>query len=103
MHRPTLILRRFGTMSFGLGYFEGSTWVDHTTLLGRGRELRIAGAATAAERRAVHTMLECCDAPAVYAERLDAVALTDDRGPAVMGYRSGDADVDAVAGRTSAR
>ena len=30
MHRPTLTLRRFGPMSFGLGYYENGTWVDHS-------------------------------------------------------------------------
>ena len=30
MHRPTLTLRRFGPMSFGLGYFEDGAWVDHS-------------------------------------------------------------------------
>ena len=29
MHRPTLTLRRFGPMSFGLGYYENGIWVDH--------------------------------------------------------------------------
>ena len=31
MHRRTLTLRRFGPMSFGLGYFEDGVWVDHST------------------------------------------------------------------------
>jgi hypothetical protein len=30
MHRSTLTLRRFGPMSFGLGYFENGVWVDHS-------------------------------------------------------------------------
>ena len=29
MHRRTLTLRRFGPLSFGLGYFEDGRWVDH--------------------------------------------------------------------------
>ncbi|HYI66813.1 MAG TPA: hypothetical protein VEW95_07825 [Candidatus Limnocylindrales bacterium] len=29
MHRPKLILRRHGAMTFGLGYFEDGVWVDH--------------------------------------------------------------------------
>jgi len=29
MHRSTLTLRRFGPMSFGLGYYENGIWVDH--------------------------------------------------------------------------
>ena len=30
MHRSTLTLRRFGPMTFGLGYYENGTWVDHS-------------------------------------------------------------------------
>ena len=30
MHRRTLTLRRFGPLSFGLGYFEDGVWVDHS-------------------------------------------------------------------------
>jgi hypothetical protein len=30
MHRSTLTLRRFGPMSFGLGYYENGIWVDHS-------------------------------------------------------------------------
>ena len=29
MHRRTLTLRRFGPLSYGLGYFEDGKWVDH--------------------------------------------------------------------------
>jgi hypothetical protein len=29
MHRRSLVLRRFGAMSFGLGYYEDGVWVDH--------------------------------------------------------------------------
>ena len=29
MDRRKLILRRFGPMTFGLGYYDGGTWVDH--------------------------------------------------------------------------
>ena len=36
MHRPTLTLRRFGAMSFGLGYFEDGIWVDHSNPEGPG-------------------------------------------------------------------
>ena len=104
MHRPTLILRRFGAVSIGLGYFEEGAWIDHTTLPGRGRELEIAGTATEADRRAVHAMLDCCEATGAHAEdRLEVMTLASDRLAAGMGYGAGDADVDAVAGRTSAR
>ena len=29
MDRRKLILRRFGPMTFGLGYFDDGTWIDH--------------------------------------------------------------------------
>ncbi len=29
MHRRTLIIRRFGILDFGIGYYEDGTWVDH--------------------------------------------------------------------------
>ncbi|HJP71452.1 MAG TPA: hypothetical protein VJ975_07015 [Candidatus Limnocylindria bacterium] len=29
MYRRNLILRRFGALSFGIGYFENGAWVDH--------------------------------------------------------------------------
>lgn len=103
MHRPTLILRRFGVVSFGLGFFEDGAWVDHTTLPDRGRDLVIAGTATAADRLAVHAMLDCCEATAALGRRgLDAVTLAGDASPAGIGFRTGDTDVDTVAGRTSA-
>jgi hypothetical protein len=103
MHRPTLILRRFGAVSFALGYLEDGAWVDHTTLPDRGRDLDIAGTATVADRLALHAMLECCEAAAALApERLDAMLVAGDRPPAGIGYRAGDTDVDAVAGSTSA-
>ena len=30
MHRRILVLRRFGPVDFGLGYFEDDAWIDHT-------------------------------------------------------------------------
>jgi len=101
MHRPTLILRRFGAVSFGLGFFEGGTWVDHTTLPDRGCDLDIAGTTTGEDRRALHAMLDCCEATiALGVQRVDRVTVGGD--PAGIGYRTGDTDVDAIAGRTSA-
>ena len=92
MHRRTLILRRFGALSFGIGYFENGTWVDHTTLPDRGASLTID------ERpmTAVHTMLECCPSPAPMPIRIDPAAVATlpiDRS----------LDVNAVARRSSAR
>ena len=103
MHRPTLILRRFGTVSFGLGYLEDGAWVDHTTLPDRGRDLEIAGTTTEEDRRALHAMLECCEATTLATARLQGVMVAGDRVRAGYGYRAGDTDVDAVAGSTSAR
>ena len=31
MHRNNLTVRRFGPMSFGIGYFEDGVWIDHST------------------------------------------------------------------------
>ena len=104
MHRPTLILRRFGVVSFGLGFFEDGAWVDHTTLPDRGRDLDIAGTVTSADRLALHAMLDCCDATAAFGSRgVHAVLPARQASPAAIAHRAGDTDVDAVAGRTSAR
>jgi hypothetical protein len=103
MHRPTLILRRFGAVSFGLGYLEDGAWIDHTTLPDRGRGLNIAGTTTDEGRRELHAMLACCEATVAPApEGPDAVMVAGDRALAGYGYRAGDTDVDAVAGSTSA-
>ena len=51
MHRRRLILRRFGVMTFGLGYFEEGVWVDH---------LAAPAAQADAEIAAIHALLGCC-------------------------------------------
>ena len=53
MHRPTLILRRFGPLTFGLGYYDGGTWFDHEPTDG----------ATAGDEAmdVVHGWLSCCE------------------------------------------
>ena len=53
MYRRKLITRRFGALSFGLGYFDGETWVDHVASDGL---LTDAGP----EVRAIHAWLNCC-------------------------------------------
>ena len=53
MYRRTLILRRFGALSFGLGYFEGGAWIDH-----REDDSLIADADP--DIQAVHALLGCC-------------------------------------------
>ena len=54
MHRPTLILRRFGPLTFGLGYYDNGIWVDHQP----------TGDAPppSATMDVVHGWLSCCDA-----------------------------------------
>jgi hypothetical protein len=58
MHRRILVLRRFGPLDFGLGFFEGDAWIDHTTLADGGASLGIADGAFGA----VHDLLACCRA-----------------------------------------
>jgi hypothetical protein len=53
MYRRTLILRRFGALSFGLGYFEEGIWVDHR----EGDGLIVDADA---DIQAVHAWLGCC-------------------------------------------
>ena len=53
MYRRTLILRRFGALSFGLGYFEDGSWIDH-----REGDGLVAGADP--DIQAVHAWLGCC-------------------------------------------
>ena len=92
MHRRNLILRRFGALSFGIGYFENGTWVDHTTLADRGASLSIDGR----PMDAIHAMLDCCPEPAPMPIRIDppsVAVLPIDRS----------LDVHAVARRSSAR
>jgi hypothetical protein len=61
MYRRTLVLRRFGPLSFGLGYFEDGIWVDHADAAGAGPE----GPSTetdvgGAQLDAIHAWLDCC-------------------------------------------
>ena len=51
--RRRLVIRRYGALSFGLGYLEDGIWVDHTTVPASAVE---EDAATAA----VHAALGCC-------------------------------------------
>ena len=103
MHRRNLILRRFGALSFGLGYFEDGAWVDHTALRDRGRDLAIAGVASAADRSAIHTMLGCCRREVDrHAAQVTAIPIRSaTRRPAQV-LQSRESDVDAVARRSSA-
>jgi hypothetical protein len=62
MHRRTLILRRFGELSVGLGYVEDGVWVDHATAIARGEDLLAnASQADRAALEAIHGWFACCD------------------------------------------
>ena len=65
MHRRTLTLRRFGPLSFGLGYFEDGTWIDHAA---GDRAIVDATGREAEAIDAIHAWFGCC-------EGNDAVAL----------------------------
>jgi hypothetical protein len=62
MHRRTLIMRRFGELSFGLGYVEDGVWVDHAVAVARGEDLLPnASEADRAALVAIHSWFACCD------------------------------------------
>lgn len=62
MHRRTLIMRRFGELSFGLGYVEEGVWVDHAVAIARGEDLLAhASEADRAALDAIHAWFSCCD------------------------------------------
>jgi hypothetical protein len=74
MHRRIPVLRRFGAMSFGLGWFEDGVWVDHAT--------EVESAAIdqdGPEWAALHAWFSCCG---VEVEAADTVA---DQGAAAAG------------------
>ncbi len=86
MHRPTLTLRRFGPMSFGLGYFENGIWVDHsvpdgTTSPGSPDEHGTRSDAVALD--AVHNWYGCCDDS--YAAEPSVTAGETDLPPSTVG------------------
>jgi len=62
MHRRTLIMRRFGDLSFGLGYVEDGVWVDHAIAVARGEDLLAnASKADRAALDTIHSWFACCD------------------------------------------
>ena len=62
MHRRTLVMRRFGELSFGLGYLEEGVWVDHAVARARGEDLLAnASEADRAALAAIHAWFACCD------------------------------------------
>jgi hypothetical protein len=62
MYRRTLIMRRFGVMSFGLGYVEDGVWVDHALAIASGEDLLAdASPADRAALEAIHAWFSCCE------------------------------------------
>ena len=59
MHRRNLILRRFGDLSFGLGYYEDGAWVDHSIAADAIDEVDRSDDERAA-LAAVHAWFDCC-------------------------------------------
>ena len=51
MDRRKLIVRRFGVLSFGLGYFENGVWVDHLVAPDAAYDDGVAE---------IHALLGCC-------------------------------------------
>jgi hypothetical protein len=66
MHRRNLILRRFGALSFGIGYFDDGVWVDHFGPNGTAGQAAGGAAAQPDEVAldAVHQWYACCGDPA---------------------------------------
>ena len=102
MHRRKLILRRFGALTFGLGYFEDGEWVDHTALPDRGRDLPIAGAGAAMDPATIHVLLSCCESATERPRGATEPIAIHATSSSVHVIAHADADVDAVARRTSA-
>ena len=106
MDRRNLILRRFGALSFGLGYFVNGVWVDHAELADRGAGLDISGAASDVDRDEIHAWLGCCPeaAPAEVAYgsgRATPIPVRSAVGAPAQVLHA-EPHVDAVAGRSSA-
>jgi hypothetical protein len=106
MDRQNLILRRFGVLSFGLGYFADGVWVDHAELADRGAGLDISGAGSDVDRDEVHAWLGCCAESAQPAAmdgsgRATPVPIQSPAGTPAQVLHA-EPHVDAVAGRSSA-
>jgi len=82
MDRRKLIVRRFGILTFGLGYFEDGVWIDHLAAP--------AVESEGAEIAAIHAMLDCCGGRTD--DRLASIAVGATNGmprePVVAGGRS---------------
>ena len=84
MHRRTLIMRRFGVLSFGLGYIEDGVWVDHAVATAQGEGmLANASDAERATIGAIHAWFTCCEgAPIPNADAGESRSLVVIAGPA---------------------
>jgi hypothetical protein len=57
MDRPVLTIRRFGPLSFGIGYVRDGVWVDHSMLpAGEIDDPRANGLMAV-----VHELYDCCE------------------------------------------
>jgi hypothetical protein len=83
MHRRTLVMRRFGELSFGLGFVEEGLWVDHAVAIARGEDLLAhASEADRAALDAIHAWFACCDGAISEVEVGDGRALVAIAGSA---------------------
>jgi hypothetical protein len=68
MQRRSLILRRFGELSFGLGYVEDGVWIDHAAAIARGEDPYADASSTdRAALDAIHAWFTCCDGDTITA------------------------------------
>jgi hypothetical protein len=89
MHRRSLIVRRFGVASFGLGYLEDGVWVDHALAVARGEDLLVdASPADRAALDAIHTWFSCCDGAITDGAAGDGRALIAIAGSAASSMRA---------------
>ena len=57
MDKPVLTIRRFGPLSFGIGYVRDGVWIDHSTLpAGEIEDPQSRGLMAV-----VHEMYGCCE------------------------------------------
>lgn len=60
MSRPKLMMRRFGELSFGLGYYDAGEWIDHTALAVPISEADLETDEERAAFEAIHAWFDCC-------------------------------------------
>jgi hypothetical protein len=84
MYRRTLVLRRFGPLSFGLGYFEDGVWVDHAEAADAGADgLSTETDVGGAQLDVIHAWLDCCrdtDDPGPTMVHIEVTAAPDSTG-----------------------